>query len=53
MFNRLFKPTKAWNSRFDTYLSNVVRVGRSGAPTADEARKDFAATVRAASLWHG
>ncbi len=53
MLSRFFKLPHRTGSRFDTYLSSVVRVGGSGAPTVDEARKDYAATVKAATLWRG
>ena len=52
MLHRLFDITlgKMGTSGFDGYLAAVQRHGKAGAPTADEARRDYQATVGPISI---
>ena len=38
-------------SHLDSYLIRLQRVNRSAAPTRDEAKRDYAAAIRAATSW--
>ncbi len=52
MLHRLFDMTLAIGSTpgFKGYLAALQRGGKTGAPTADEARKDYQATVGPPSI---
>lgn len=52
MLHRLFDITLGIGSKsgFEGYLAAVQRRGKAGAPTADEARKDYQATVGPISI---
>ncbi len=36
-------------SQLDSYVTNLQRVNRSGAPTRDEAKRDYASAIRVAT----
>lgn len=47
MFNRFFGSLRSLsaNDTFEGYISGIYRHHRTGAPTADEAKKDYRAFV--------
>ena len=48
MFSRFIKAIRpAGKSNFDTYLANLSKSGNRGVPTADEARRDYSAAIKA------
>jgi hypothetical protein len=54
MFSRVIKAIKpSGRTSFDAYIGNLSKSGNQGVPTADEARKDFAASAKAAAFWRG
>ncbi len=48
MFNKFINTIRHLNepSGFGLYLNNIQRHGRSGAPTAEEAKRDYRAVAR-------
>ena len=52
MFSRIKKAIRpSGRSDFDSYIGNLSKSGNYGGPTADEARKDYRATVWSESVW--
>ena len=47
MLNKFFNSIRrGGNSEFSTYYTNLQRRANSSGPTADEARKDYQASIR-------
>ena len=54
MFNRVIKAIRpSGRSNFDAYIGNLSKSGNRGVPTADEARKDYTAAVKAERIFPG
>ena len=54
MFSRVIKAIKPpGRTNFESYIGNLSKSGHGGVPTADEARKDFAAAIKAERAWPG
>jgi hypothetical protein len=54
MFSRVIKAIRpSGRTNFDAYIGNLAKSGNQGVPTADEARKDFAASIRTQAYWRG
>ncbi|MDP6454515.1 MAG: hypothetical protein QF898_14525 [SAR202 cluster bacterium] len=52
MFSRVIKAIKpSGKSSFDNYIGNLSKSSHRGGPTYDEARRDFAAAVKAERIW--
>jgi len=51
MFSKVIKAIRpSGRSNFDIYLTNLSKSGNLGVPTADEARRDYSAAVKARGI---